>query len=70
MNRPHSSNYNLPITSKNDLGSIPFAEVKSVPVFFKDCIAARTACTMATQDTSEKTSQKSGRVHMKDEGTY
>lgn len=47
------------MTSKKDLGSMPFAEVKSVPVFFSECIAARTAWTMATQDTSEKTARKS-----------
>ena len=33
----------LPMTSKNALGSIPLAEEKSVPVFFRDCIAVRTA---------------------------
>jgi hypothetical protein len=34
---------------------MPCAELKSVPVFFSDCMAARTACTMATHETSEKT---------------
>jgi hypothetical protein len=35
--------------------SMPFADVKSVPVFFNDCMAARIPCTAATQETSEKT---------------
>lgn len=43
------------MTSKNAFGSMPRADEKSVPVFFSDCIAARTPCTIATQDTSEKT---------------
>lgn len=34
---------------------MPSADEKSVPVFFNDCIAARTPWTMATHDTSEKT---------------
>lgn len=34
---------------------MPWADTKSVPVFFKDCMAARTACTIATQETREKT---------------
>jgi hypothetical protein len=46
---------NIPMTSKNDFGSIPLAELKSVPVFLRDLIASRTPCTIATQDTSEKT---------------
>lgn len=46
---------NVPMTSKKALGSIPFAEEKSVPVFFNDCIAARMPCTAATQETKEKT---------------
>jgi hypothetical protein len=29
--------------------------VKSVPVFFSDCIAARIPCTAATHETREKT---------------
>lgn len=45
------------MTSKNDLGSMLLADEKSVPVFFKDCMAARTACTIATADTNEKTKQ-------------
>ena len=45
----------LPITSKKALGSIPLADVKSVPVFFSERIASRTACTIATEDTKEKT---------------
>ena len=43
------------MTSKNALGSMPFALVKSVPVFLSDAIAARMPCTAATQLTSEKT---------------
>jgi hypothetical protein len=43
------------MTSKNAFGSIPWADVKSVPVFFSDFIAARIPCTAATQDTREKT---------------
>ena len=46
------------MTSKNDLGSIPCAELKSVPVFLSDCMAARIPCTAATQDTREKTVKK------------
>lgn len=46
---------NIPMTSKNALGSMPRAEEKSVPVFFRECIAARIPCTAATQETSEKT---------------
>lgn len=34
---------------------MPCAEEKSVPVFFSDFMAARTACTIATQETREKT---------------
>ncbi len=44
-----------PITSKNALGSMPRAEVKLVPVFFKERMASRTACTIATEDTNENT---------------
>jgi len=43
------------MTSKKLLGSIPAAEEKSVPVFLRECIAARMPCTAATQDTREKT---------------
>ena len=43
------------MTSKNAFGSIPLAELKSVPVFFNDRIASRTAWTIATEDTKEKT---------------
>ena len=43
------------MTSKNALGSMPRAEEKSVPVFLRECIAARIACTAATQETKEKT---------------
>ncbi len=45
----------VPMTSKNALGSMPFALEKSVPVFLSDAIAARMPCTAATQLTSEKT---------------
>ena len=45
----------VPITSKNAFGSMPWAEVKSVPVFLSDLMAARIPCTAATQDTREKT---------------
>src|SRR6266850_1799436 len=45
----------IPMTSKNAFGSIPWADMKSVPVFFSDFIAARMQCTAATQDTREKT---------------
>jgi hypothetical protein len=34
---------NIPMTSKKDRGSIPLAEAKSVPVFFREAIADRTA---------------------------
>lgn len=47
----------VPITSKNALGSMPRADEKSVPVFLSECIAARMPCTAATQDTREKTEQ-------------
>jgi hypothetical protein len=50
-----------PITLKNAFGSIPCAVEKSVPVFLSECIAARTACTIATQDTKEKTKRKKGK---------
>ncbi len=40
---------------KKDLGSIPLAVLKSVPVVLRDLIASRTPCTMATHDTKEKT---------------
>src|ERR1700733_2480978 len=50
----------LPTTLKNCLGSIPCADVASVPVFFRDCIAARSACTIATAETNEKTRRKEG----------
>ena len=43
------------MTSKNAFGSIPWADTKSVPVFFSECMAARIPCTAATQDTREKT---------------
>ena len=43
------------MTSKKALGSIPRAEEKSVPVFLSDLIASRTAWTIATEDTREKT---------------
>ena len=43
------------MSSKNARGSIPCADVKSVPVFFNECIAARIPCTAATADTNEKT---------------
>ena len=43
------------MTSKNAFGSMPFALVKSVPVFLSDAIAARMPWTAATQLTSEKT---------------
>jgi len=46
----------------NAFGSIPFADAKSVPVFFSECIASRTACSMATQETSEKTSVMSALI--------
>ena len=45
------------MTLKNAFGSMPFALDQSVPVFLRDAIAARTACTIATLDTSEKTKQ-------------
>lgn len=44
-----------PMTSKNAFGSIPCAELKSVPVFFSEAIAARMPCTAATHETREKT---------------
>ena len=44
-----------PMTLKKALGSMPCADVQSVPVFFSDFIAARIPWTAATQDTSEKT---------------
>ena len=40
---------------KKDLGSIPLAVLKSVPVVLRDLIASRTPCTIATHDTKEKT---------------
>ena len=54
-NDKFSNHCHIPMTSKNAFGSIPLADVKSVPVFFSDCIAARIPCTAATQDTREKT---------------
>ena len=51
----HCRGSDIPMTSKNALGSMPFALVKSVPVFLSDAIAARMPCTAATQLTSEKT---------------
>ena len=53
----------VPMTSKNALGSIPWAEVKSVPVFFKERIAARMPWTAATHDTREKTAPINVRIH-------
>ena len=50
-----TANNNAPMTSKNSFGSMPCAETQSVPVFLSDCIAERTACTIATAETSEKT---------------
>ena len=44
-----------PITSKNAFGSMPAAEVQSVPVFLSERMAARMPCTAATQETREKT---------------
>ena len=44
-----------PMTLKNAFGSMPCADVQSVPVFFNDLIAARIPWTAATQDTREKT---------------
>lgn len=44
-----------PMTSKKAFGSIPWAVDQSVPVFFKECMAARTAWTIATQETNENT---------------
>lgn len=46
---------NVPMMPKNDLGSIPLAVLKSVPVVLRDLIASRTPCTIATHDTKEKT---------------
>ena len=43
------------MTLKNAFGSMPCADVQSVPVFFNDLIAARIPWTAATQDTREKT---------------
>ena len=45
--------------SKNALGSIPWADVKSEPVSLSECIAARMPCTAATQETREKTADLS-----------
>ena len=48
------------MTSKNALGSMPFALEKSVPVFLSDAIAARMPWTAATQLTREKTAESGG----------
>ena len=47
-----------PMTAKNAFGSIPRADVKSVPVFLSRCIASRMPWYAATHDTSEKTAAR------------
>jgi hypothetical protein len=45
------------MTPKNAFGSMPCADVKSVPVFFSDRMAAAMPWYAATQDTREKTAK-------------
>jgi hypothetical protein len=50
-----STTSSRPMTPKNFFGSMPCADVKSVPVFLSDFIAALMAWYAETQDTNEKT---------------
>jgi hypothetical protein len=52
-----STTWSRPMTPKNAFGSMPCADVKSVPVFLSDRMAAAMPWYAATQDTREKTAK-------------